>query len=195
MRVGWRDGGGRTHLLGSTSLGPMLGNDPNMALSVLYALGRWEACRSVGGGGEHGPVAQGLGEGGRGGRGEQQEQAEQQQHPQHQRGEDGPRQNPHTQTPPRTPRNLESPATSRVARKTPPLSPQPPSPSPRPCPSPSPRVRPSSPPKPQPPPPPWRKGVTTLWESAKCGGHPVCPSGTGGQWGDRHPSDGVGRLG
>ena len=43
MRVEWRNGGGRTHLLGVTELGRMLGNDPNLALSVLYGLGRWEA--------------------------------------------------------------------------------------------------------------------------------------------------------
>ena len=40
MRVEWRDGGGRTHLVGVTELGRMLGNDPNLALSVLYGLGR-----------------------------------------------------------------------------------------------------------------------------------------------------------
>ena len=48
VRVEWRDGGGWTHLVGITELGRMLGNDPNMALSVLYGLGRWEAGRSGG---------------------------------------------------------------------------------------------------------------------------------------------------
>ena len=50
VRVEWRDGRGRTHLVGVTQLGRTLGNDPNMALLVLYGLGRWEAGRSGGGG-------------------------------------------------------------------------------------------------------------------------------------------------
>ena len=49
VRVMWRDGGRRTHLVRVTELGRMLGTDPNMALSVLYGLGRWEAGRSGGG--------------------------------------------------------------------------------------------------------------------------------------------------
>ena len=49
VRVEWRDGGGWTHLGGVTELGRMMGNDPNLALSVLHRLGRWEAGRSVGG--------------------------------------------------------------------------------------------------------------------------------------------------
>ena len=44
--VEWRDWGDPTHPLGVTEFGRMLGNDPNMALSVLYGLGRWEAGRS-----------------------------------------------------------------------------------------------------------------------------------------------------
>ena len=52
VRVEWRDGGGRTHLVGVTELGRMLGNDPNLALSVLHGLGRWEAGRSAGGKGD-----------------------------------------------------------------------------------------------------------------------------------------------
>ena len=47
--VEWRDGGGRTHLMGVTEWGRLLGNDPNSALSVLYGLGRREAGRSGGG--------------------------------------------------------------------------------------------------------------------------------------------------
>ena len=43
VRVEWRDGGGRTHLVRVTELGRMLGNDPNMALWVLYRLGTREA--------------------------------------------------------------------------------------------------------------------------------------------------------
>ena len=42
-------GVGATHLVGVTELGWMLGNDPNLALAVLYGLGRWEAGRSGGG--------------------------------------------------------------------------------------------------------------------------------------------------
>ena len=81
----------------------MLGNDPNLALSVLYGWGRWEAGRSRGGGG-HGPAAQGLGESGGGGRGEEVEQQHQhQQQQQHQRGEDSP---------PKAPNNRRSPGTS-----------------------------------------------------------------------------------
>ena len=34
------------HLVGVTELGRILGNDPNMALSVLYGFGRCEAGRS-----------------------------------------------------------------------------------------------------------------------------------------------------
>ena len=40
--------GGRTHVAGFTELGRMLGNDPNLALSLLYGLGSWEAGRSGG---------------------------------------------------------------------------------------------------------------------------------------------------
>ena len=47
--VEWRDGGGRTRLVGVTELGRMMGTDPNLALSVLDGLGRWEAGRSAGG--------------------------------------------------------------------------------------------------------------------------------------------------
>ena len=32
--------------MGVTALGRMLGNDPNLALLMLYGLGRWEARRS-----------------------------------------------------------------------------------------------------------------------------------------------------
>ena len=49
MRVDWRDGGGRTRLVGVTRLGRMMGTHPNLALSVLHGLGRWEAGRSAGG--------------------------------------------------------------------------------------------------------------------------------------------------
>ena len=52
--------------MGVTELGRMLGNYPNLALSVLYGFGRWEAGKSGAG---HGPAAQGLGEGGGGGGG------------------------------------------------------------------------------------------------------------------------------
>ena len=49
VRVEWRDGGGRTRLVGVTELGQMMGTDPNLALSVLEGLGRWGAGRSAGG--------------------------------------------------------------------------------------------------------------------------------------------------
>ena len=49
MRLEWRDGGGRTCLMGVTDLGRMMKIDPNMALSVLEGLGRWESGRSAGG--------------------------------------------------------------------------------------------------------------------------------------------------
>ena len=56
---------------GGHPVGPDDGNDPNLALSVPYRLGipnpyKWEAGRSGGGGG-HGPAAQGLGVVGEGG--------------------------------------------------------------------------------------------------------------------------------
>ena len=51
MRVKWRDGrGGGAHHVGVTELGQMLGNDPNLALSVLYGLARWVAGGRGGGG-------------------------------------------------------------------------------------------------------------------------------------------------
>ena len=49
VRVEWRDGGGRTRLAGVTELGRMMVTDPNLALSVLEGLGRWESSRSAGG--------------------------------------------------------------------------------------------------------------------------------------------------
>ena len=49
VRVEWHDGGGPTHLVAVTELGRMLGNDPNLALSVLHGLGTWEAGVSAGG--------------------------------------------------------------------------------------------------------------------------------------------------
>ena len=49
VRVEGRDGGGRTRLVGVTELSRMKGTNPNLALSVLEGLGRWEAGRSAGG--------------------------------------------------------------------------------------------------------------------------------------------------
>ena len=49
VRVEWRNGGGRTRLVGVPECGRMMGTDPNLALSVLDGLGRWEAGRSAGG--------------------------------------------------------------------------------------------------------------------------------------------------
>ena len=47
LRVQWRDGAGRTRLVGVTELGRMMGTEPNLALSVLDGLGSWEAGRSA----------------------------------------------------------------------------------------------------------------------------------------------------
>ena len=49
MRVEWRNERGWMHLVGGTELGWMLGNDSNLALLVLYGLGRREAGKGVGG--------------------------------------------------------------------------------------------------------------------------------------------------
>ena len=49
VRVEWRDGGGRTRLVGVTELSRMSGTNPNLALSVLEGLVRWESGRSAGG--------------------------------------------------------------------------------------------------------------------------------------------------
>ena len=49
VRVEWRDGGGRTRLVGVTELGRMMETDPNLALWVLDGVGRWEAGKSAGG--------------------------------------------------------------------------------------------------------------------------------------------------
>ena len=49
VRMEWRDGRGRTLLVGVTELGRMKGTDPDLALLVLDGLGRWEAGRSAGG--------------------------------------------------------------------------------------------------------------------------------------------------
>ena len=68
------------------------------------------------------------------------------------------------------------------------------SPSPRPSRRPRARAKPPRPPQ-TPSPHLARKGPGPLWECAGCGGHPVCPLGGGGQWGDRQPSDGVGGWG
>ena len=46
-RVEWRDGGRGTRLVKVTALSQMMGTDPNLALSVLEGLGRWEAGRSA----------------------------------------------------------------------------------------------------------------------------------------------------
>ena len=48
-RVEWRNGGGRTRLVGVTELGRMMGTDPNLAVSMLDGLGRCDAGKSAGG--------------------------------------------------------------------------------------------------------------------------------------------------
>ena len=101
--VEWRDGVGRTHLVVVTELGRMMGNVPNLALSMLYVLGKFEGGEEWGG---HGPAAQRFGEGGGGGRGDQQQQ---QRWRRHQWGEDNPRQNPTTPTTPQGPQEEAPP--------------------------------------------------------------------------------------
>ena len=49
VRVQWRHGGSWTRLVGVTELGQLMGTGPNLALSVLEDLGRWEGGRSAGG--------------------------------------------------------------------------------------------------------------------------------------------------
>ena len=116
--------------MGVTELGPKLGNDPNMAVSVLYGLGTWEAGRSGGGMDPHHRGWVRVGEG---------------------RGSSNNSSSTTTNTnsggnpPPRPPKT--SPATSRVAGKKAP----PENPIPSPSPSPSPRSSPPPPPKPHAP--------------------------------------------
>ena len=182
MRVDWRDGGGRTCLVGVTELSRMLGANPNLALSVLEGLGRWEAGRSAGG---MDPQRKGWARlQDRGGDDSSSSSSSS-------GGKTPPPQG--LQTPPQGPQEkTPAPATSRVATKR--RTPKPPSPSLRP--SRRPRARAKPPPPPQTPGPPYaRKGPGPLWECAGCGGHPVCPLEGGGQWGDRQPSDGPGGLG
>ena len=128
VHVEWRDAAGRTHLVGDTGLGWMMGKDPNLALSVLYGLGRWEAGRSTGG---MDPQRKGwlrVGEGG----GETRSGSSSNNNTSGTSGErTPPAKTPKPKRPPRAPRR--SPATSRVARKSP--SPPKPRPSLRPCPS------------------------------------------------------------
>ena len=47
VRVEWRDGGGRTRLVGVTEMSWMIWTNPNLALPVPEGLGRWEAGRSA----------------------------------------------------------------------------------------------------------------------------------------------------
>ena len=153
MRVEWRDSGGRTRLVGVTGLGWMLGNGPNLALSMLEGLGRWEAGRSAGG---MDPQRKGWGR--------LQARAE----------ETTTSSSSRTTTtttsgggaappPPRPPR--KNPATSRVATKRPPPKAQQTKPnraSPRPRPSPRARARAKPPPPPpNPKPPPCKIGAGT----------------------------------
>ena len=167
----------------------MMERNPNLALSVLEGLGRWEAGRVAEG--MH-PQRKGWGRlQDRAGDDSSSSSSSSSSRGTSSRGKTPPPKapKPPPQWPPR-----KDPATSRVATKSPPPPKGSPA-SPRPRPSPRPRAR-AKPPPPQTPSPPLaRKGPGPLWECAGCGGHPVCPSGGGGQWGDRQPSDSVGGLG
>ena len=179
----WRDGGGQIRLVGVTELSRMMGTNPNLAPSVLEGLGRWEAGRSAGG---MDPQRKGWGR------------------LQGRAGDDSS--------------SITSSSTSSGGKRPPPKAPKHPLKAPKKRPPhldssdeeapPPPRAvgqaqgqgqAPSQgqghPPPQSPSPPLARKGLGPLWECAGSGGHPVCPSGGGGQWGDRQPSDGVGGLG
>ena len=136
--------------MGVTELGRMLGNDPNMALSVLYGLGRWEAGKT---GGCLDPQRRGwvrVGE--EGGESSSISSSSSNSTSTSSWERTTPAKKPQPPPPRRPPRNPRSPATSRVARKRP--DPPHPTPSPRPRPSPRARARPSPPPPPQPQPSP-----------------------------------------
>ena len=141
-RVEWRDGGGgRTNLVGVTELGRMLGNDSNLALSVLYGLGRWEAGRS---GGAMNPQCRGW----------------------VRVGEEGGESSSSSSS---SSRRSSSSSTSIGARTPPPKAPKPPTKAPKkpkkprhfesskeeppPPPAPAPHPKPKPKPKPKPPPP------------------------------------------
>ena len=106
VRVEWRNGGGRTRLVGVTELGRLMGMDPNLPHSVLDSLGRWKAGRSAGG---FDPQRKGWMR--------LQDQAGETGSNSSSSSSSGGRTRPPTPPPPRPPR--KNPA-SRVARKTPP---------------------------------------------------------------------------
>ena len=192
VRVEWRDRGGRTRLVGVTEFSRILGTNPNLALSVLEGLGRWEAGR-IAGGMDAQPKAWGRLENRGGGDSSSSSSSTSSSSISTSSGEKTPPPRPPT-PPPRPPRKDPAPATSRVATKRrPPPKGSRASPSPRPSRRPRARAEPTPPQTPSPP--LATKGPGPLWECAGCGGHPVCPLGGEGQWGDRQPSDGVGGLG
>ena len=181
VRVEWRDGGGRTRLVGVTELRRMMGTNPNLALSVLEGLRRWEAGKSAGG---MDPQRKGWGK--------LHDRAGDDSSSSTSSGGKTPRAKapkPPPKAPKKRPRHFES-----SDEEAPPPKGSRASPRPRPSRTPRARAKPPAPPK-TPSPPLARKGPGPLWERAGCRGHPVCPLGGGGQWGDRQPSDGVGGLG
>ena len=147
LRVEWRDGGGRTRLVGVTELSRMMGTDPNLALSVLEGLDRWESDSSVGG---MDPQRKGWAT--------LQDRAEETRSSSTTTtttsgGEDTPPQGPQTppKAPKKTPRHFES--SDEEPPPPPPKPSSPASPRPRPRPSPRPRAK-AKPPPPQTPSPP-----------------------------------------
>ena len=110
VRMEWRDGGGRTRLVGVTELGRILGTHPNLALSVPEGLGRWEAGRSAAG---MDPQRKGSGSS----RDRAGETSSSSTTTTTNGGRTPPPEGPQP-PPPRPPR--KTPASSRVARKTPP---------------------------------------------------------------------------
>ena len=118
VRVEWRNGGGRTRLVGVTKLSRMLGTNPNLALLVLEGLGRWESGRSAEG---MDPQRKGWARlRDRGG-----DDSNSSSSSSSSGGKTPPTKAP--KTPPRPPRKSPAPATSRVATKKrrPPHKPKP----------------------------------------------------------------------
>ena len=174
VRVEWRDGGGRTQLVRATELGRMMGDDPNLALSVLHGFGRWEAGRS----------ARGMDPQRKGWVRVQDQAGETTSSSSSSSGSSGestpPPKAAKPKPPPRPPRR--NPATSSVARKSPPPEAQT---------KPKAKAKPkgkgkgkATPPPPNPkPPPPWRMGAGTPMGMCRVWGTPGMSLGRSGAMG------------
>ena len=190
VRVEWRDGGGRTRLVGVTELSRILGTNPNLAHSVLEGLVRWEAGRSAGG---IDPQRKGWERLENRGGDDSSSSSNRSSSSSSTSSTSSGEKTPPTKAPKPTRKN-PAPATSRVATKRrPPPKGSRASPSQRP--SRRPRARAEPPPPQTPSPPHARKGRDPYGNVPGVGDHPVCPLGGGGQWGDRQPDDGAGGLG